>query len=317
MTSPMDELWKQVYQTPDEDEPRSQLARALLNSGDPRGEFILLQLSAAQTGHRSPEDEKRARSLLKAHANAWLEPLGGALVMQSVVWERGFPVAGALATRKPSEQDQSIGVPALATLRSLDLRKPNTGFNLEWLRRFLLGSPLRGLRQIDGIWRELLVDLVRSEHPWALQRVACLYWGGSPRPGEVERLAGAFEQGSGLPALTELALTFTSIGNDPPLYQWLVTTPVGRRLRTLALSVELDHLLRWLPALADWGDQLALELIQFGYPVSGFTLHRTGKGWTRLSGSIAKTYNPGYVQRVREVLSQLGPSLDDIQVDGL
>lgn len=312
----MERYWAAVYDAPEDDEPRERLARALSDAGDPRGEFILLQLSASRAGSLSRVDEKRAKALLKANAASWLEPLDGALVAKSVVWERGFPVAGALATRKPAEQDRSIGIPALATLRSLDLTKPNTGFVVEWLRRFLSSSPVRGLRRIDGLWRELLVDLALSEPPWALERVACLYWGGGARPGEVEALTDALDRGEGLPHLRELGLTFASIGNDPPLYGWLVSTPVGRQLRMLSMAVEVDHIARWLPALEEWGDRIALERVQFGPPSAPIVLHRTTRGWTRITGSVSVKGGESFAERVRDALRQLD-TVDEVEVKGL
>lgn len=300
-----DALFEAVYTRPDDDAPRARLAAALRSAGDPRGELIELQLRESRT---SAENE-RIRALLRAHAAAWIAPLRGALVARSVAWDRGFPVAGTLASRKPKERHRSIGVSALATLRRLELSKAETAPPVDWLRRVLFESPLRGLRDLRGVWRELLPDLLRSDPPWALERVECLYWGGAPRPGEREAIAAAFATCSGLPHLRELALTFQAIGNDPPLYGWIPETASGRALRSLSMTVSADHIARWHPALVEWGDAIDLERVTFG-PVE---LRRTEDGWSRLRGAAGTEH----VARDLRAALAATPAITEVDVDGL
>lgn len=68
-----------VYAEPSADAPREVYADLLMSAGDPRGEFIQLQLLRA-AGRSTPQTEKRELGLLKKHGKAWLGPLLGVLV---------------------------------------------------------------------------------------------------------------------------------------------------------------------------------------------------------------------------------------------
>ncbi len=76
-----------VLAAPDDDEPRRAYAAHLHARGDPRGEFIDVQLARA----KDPNDDalwKREKKILEAHQDAWLAPFGGRIIG---VWRRGFP----------------------------------------------------------------------------------------------------------------------------------------------------------------------------------------------------------------------------------
>lgn len=80
--------WDRVYEAPQELGPRRVLADALLERGDPRGEFITLQLAADE---RRIDKAQRARmqELYDLHSFAWLGPLAEAL-QRSATFKRGF-----------------------------------------------------------------------------------------------------------------------------------------------------------------------------------------------------------------------------------
>ncbi|WP_164020849.1 TIGR02996 domain-containing protein [Pyxidicoccus trucidator] len=79
-------LLARVAANPDDDGPRLVLADHLLEQGDPLGEFITLQCMPQP-------DEVRVARLLEVHRNRWAAPLGPCAVLESVRFERGFPVA--------------------------------------------------------------------------------------------------------------------------------------------------------------------------------------------------------------------------------
>jgi len=87
------ELWERVWLEPASDEVRRVLADALLEAGDPRGEFIAVQcrLAAVEPDERGPELkalEVRERELLEAHQAEWV---GEWPFAQPPDFVRGFP----------------------------------------------------------------------------------------------------------------------------------------------------------------------------------------------------------------------------------
>src|SRR5262249_34359779 len=57
--------------------------------GDPRGEFIALQL-AKLARKPTPAATRKERALLRANQTAWLGPLAGTVSVPDSVWARGF-----------------------------------------------------------------------------------------------------------------------------------------------------------------------------------------------------------------------------------
>jgi len=97
---------------------RSVLADVLQQAGDPRGEFIALQLAIAN-GTADAGAGKRAAALLKRHADAWTGPLPG-VVAASVRFERGFLVA-LRTTATPEQLAASVDRPEWRTVEELVL----------------------------------------------------------------------------------------------------------------------------------------------------------------------------------------------------
>lgn len=294
----IEQLQRAVYENPDANEPREALGHALTAASDPRGEFIRLQLDAARTGKYTREARSREKALLSAHASGWLAPLRSALVARSVKWERGFPVGGRLAFQKTAEASEAlVGLPALATLTTLDVGSGNVVRNEGFLRRFLFQSPLRGLRVLTGVRRAFFSDFLQSEPPWALERLAFECEGGGGPSGEarqrleVERVARLAAEQVGLPRLTDLSLSYAHRIDPAGNYGWLWGTAFGRRLRVLRMNHDPAGILPWLPALVEHGEDLALERVVF-FTVTDFDLEHTEAGWTRLTGKFPK--NPPF-----------------------
>ncbi len=112
-----DEMLSAVYANPENNDLRSVLADALQEAGDPRGEFLMLQVLDAEVG-LSSEQEKRAHQLRYENERAWLGPLDHALI-SSVEYRRGFPVMGRV--RKP--ELGALERPDWATFEDLDLSR--------------------------------------------------------------------------------------------------------------------------------------------------------------------------------------------------
>lgn len=79
----LDGLFAAARAAPGDDAPRLVLSDLLQEQGDPRGEFIRLQIQGNQ---------RAANRLLKAHRATWLAPFEGDVSFASAVFERGFPV---------------------------------------------------------------------------------------------------------------------------------------------------------------------------------------------------------------------------------
>jgi len=81
------ELFAEVYARPDDDDARAVLSDLLQQLGDPRGEYIALQLARAGTDQkRTP----RERALEETWGRKWLGALEPALLAGGIVFERGF-----------------------------------------------------------------------------------------------------------------------------------------------------------------------------------------------------------------------------------
>jgi uncharacterized protein (TIGR02996 family) len=89
-----------VYEAPWDDAPRQVLGDFLQQRGDPRGEFIALDLLPAPT----PEQRRRRNTLLREHGKGWFPAALHRVVNRDAKYERGFLATGQLvAARTPIE----------------------------------------------------------------------------------------------------------------------------------------------------------------------------------------------------------------------
>ncbi|KIG15570.1 hypothetical protein DB30_05444 [Enhygromyxa salina] len=109
-------LLANVYANPADLDQRRIYADWLEQRGDPRGEFINLQLLAAE--HSSPAIHRRIAKLRSAHQTAWLGRIASAFVSRSVRFANGFPVHGVLR-RRLRNPGVYIDAPEWATFQSL------------------------------------------------------------------------------------------------------------------------------------------------------------------------------------------------------
>ncbi len=112
-----DALLAAIYADLDDDAARAVYADRLLERGDPRGEFIALQIADARGG-ASEKDRKHIRGLLRTHWGAWGEPLYGAIDHGRSRFERGF--LARVEGLNPSAAERvtmMIGHPIWATVR--------------------------------------------------------------------------------------------------------------------------------------------------------------------------------------------------------
>jgi uncharacterized protein (TIGR02996 family) len=80
------DLFAAIYADPDDDAPRHVLADAFSDRGDPRGEFMSLQLARGRSDVRIA----RELELQQAHAADWLGALAAVIDVRRSRFERGF-----------------------------------------------------------------------------------------------------------------------------------------------------------------------------------------------------------------------------------
>jgi uncharacterized protein (TIGR02996 family) len=103
-----------IYREPDRDEPRLVYADWLSERGDPRGEFITLQL------REDDKAQKRANALLREHQEQWLGAL--APVITHVNFGRGFLDNFGLAQNAAANEEgwaRAVAEPSLQTVTSI------------------------------------------------------------------------------------------------------------------------------------------------------------------------------------------------------
>jgi uncharacterized protein (TIGR02996 family) len=108
-----EELLELIASAPDDDAHRLVYADLLSERGDPRGEFIALQLQREGT----PEQKERERALLRDHSEEWLGPL--ARVIESCTFERGFLHACTVRFGSAHEMEEAAPSPLWATVERL------------------------------------------------------------------------------------------------------------------------------------------------------------------------------------------------------
>ncbi len=109
----MDHFFADVWAHPLDDGPREVFADWLIQRGDPRGEFINLQLAKARG---SEDGAKRERVLLVEHGRGWLGPLEP-VISNQYTFERGFLFRCKLSWRKLAAAPHLFKHPAWATVR--------------------------------------------------------------------------------------------------------------------------------------------------------------------------------------------------------
>jgi uncharacterized protein (TIGR02996 family) len=140
----LEALFAAVYAAPDDDAPRAVLADALQERGDPRGDFIALQLARP-----TAETDARAAMLVDEHGSRWLGEL--APLLAQVGWERGFPARAHISVKQPSDARRLLGRPELATLHTLTVGSLAWVADLELCARVLVQPSLRRLKRLVGV----------------------------------------------------------------------------------------------------------------------------------------------------------------------
>ncbi len=201
-----------VYAAPHDDAPRRVFADHLLEQGDPRGEFITLQLT------NTPDAEKRAKKLLAAHGAKWLDGLS---IAKDVRFRRGF-LSGAKVTFKNQREAEKFGaLPAWATIEELELASSNNALDQRGWGQTIPPNAV-SLKRLSGLDERGVENLCALEAP--LPQLEAI--GGSVRDLEQWR---ALTQSTLFPRLTSVDLS----GLQPA---WFAKAPPAARWTQLGLG---------------------------------------------------------------------------------
>ena len=216
-----------VYANPEDDEPRSVLADVLQRRGDPRGEFIALQLARARGGPRT----KRERTLLAANRERdWIGPIEPLILKKSAAFERGFLSRCALHSQEQSLFETMVDHPAWRTLTELNVAR--TTFETS-----SLVAKMPALRVLRGA----SVSEVPDKHP-RLERLECR----ALNRGNVRSLIT-----KALPALRHLAFN-SSFMVEPEELAPLWSSSLGRQLESFSVVISpMSPLEGWMRMVSD------------------------------------------------------------------
>lgn len=198
-------LWNEVFAEPDDTQRKLVLADALQDQGDPRGEFIALQL--ARTAKQRPT--KREKELLAQYRETWMGSI--ALALRSPEYESGLLVGGRLRGTIESLQT-ALEHPAWQGVRRIDVERVRTPLVVG-----TLSNPRASrIEQLTGMSSAPVVDLLGvGAQPWKHLEVP---WSNDET---LQVLADAHRN---VPKLSTLAVRETDIGS-------FASTTLGARLR--------------------------------------------------------------------------------------
>ncbi|MEO8705769.1 MAG: TIGR02996 domain-containing protein [Kofleriaceae bacterium] len=213
------ELLAEIYADPTADGPRAVYADWLIERGDPRGAFIVMQLE------RAPRARPAELELVAAHGEAWMGPLAPVVRRQGVVFARGF-LAAARVHFPSSELAESLrDAREWSTLEGLELEN-DVG---------VLPAPVTALRRLSGLHRSKLDVLGRPADFPALEHLGIRF----------DDVREAIERCPGFPALRSLDSIGVRLGFEPASLRWLWSTPLGQVDR-FSIGSEPASLARWL-----------------------------------------------------------------------
>jgi len=280
------ELLAAIVEAPGDIARRQVYADYLLSIGDPRGEFIALQLADAR-GELDRAGKARAQTLLSQHGQAWLGNVAPALVRSSTRFVAGF-LTTARVKQNHRGLERLIGDPVWATVETLEHAPPE-----------LVRDPImRSLRSL--VWADYQL-FAAVERPLALAKLEYLRID-SPT-WDADRMQRALEQAEPWPRLRHVNL---GIHRHVELDQlaWLWAGPLGRRLQRVELIMDGNAgvgLARYLRSLRS-AQPVALEQLTVDNHLLRARFTRRDGEWSRveLGGELPA------LGMERHLLEQLG-----------
>ena len=220
-----------ILASPDDLALRAVYADALLERGDPRGEFISLQL-AHGAGRATAASLRRELELIAAHRVAWMGSLGRWFSPRAPVFDGGFFAGGDL--RRTAEPDldamlEDPGWPLVHTLGEVDELAPAV----------LHGPGMRRIRRLTGLHEAEAIDFLARVKTLPLDAFAVrLQYVGREAKHPLATCAA-------LPALRTLALE----NLDARTAKIFAAAPIIERLERLQLELNINAMTDHIPGL--------------------------------------------------------------------
>jgi len=223
------ELLAAIAAAPDDDGPRQVYGDLLLERGDPRGDFIALQLARARGDKPKAAAARRERELLAAHRDAWLGRLRDLIDDEGATFERGFLDGVRLRETQALDAPDLFDDPAWRTVRRLDLGSLSSARAAPVVDR-LSPSVAPGLRELVGLDSDATLRLLALADPPRLTTL------GASLPVEAHPRLARFDR-------------LRRLGLDRP-HGWVAASPIWPRLEELSVqiwyAVSLGAWWRWV-----------------------------------------------------------------------
>lgn len=218
-------LFDAVYADPRSDARRLVLADRLLEEGDPRGEFIALQMQKLQRP-LSGSAMRREKLLLRKHRERWLGPLIPMLIGQEQ-WDRGF-----LSEAWAKLNGDTTGDPRWNTVRKLMLYVADSTTPRE-----LSSGNFRALTSLHGLFRLGLEVLLKAKDRPPLEELEFAGPGG--QSGWNKQQIATLLKMTACPGLARLKLNPALWPCEARHLDWLWSSALARQLSSLELDLNL------------------------------------------------------------------------------
>lgn len=278
-TRDLSSLEAAVYAAPNDDAPRLVYADALLEKGDPRGEFLTLQF-AREKRRLTNAERQREHALQAEHQVAWLGPLALTVDEWSdlVIFRRGFVHTLAVASEKPAVMKALLEAPGFSTVRTLSLRLYGESPLPEAMLRSPAFAHLTGLAWLDGTG---FVQFFGSKEPWPYEEVLCS--DPSYEPAQFKIDLKRIIDSRAVPRLKTLKVS--GYLKKPAQYAPLWSSELGQRLTGFGATQGIYNLGAWVKELERHALDARLTSFDLGFNFGSrdFAAHLTRGSDGRLS----------------------------------
>ncbi|MFO7565229.1 MAG: TIGR02996 domain-containing protein [Enhygromyxa sp.] len=298
----VDRLFAEVYEHPEDLDRRRILADYLNERGDPRGEFIALQLAGDELGRVG---RRRIEELLRKHELAWLGPLAPVLRRGSLEFSNGFPSRASVIANAHDIAELAED-PRWSTIEQID-RLPD---------ELAVHPNMRSVRQLSCSPRAALTIFSDSVVRPELARFEFVL--GSHDADPLAGLRARSLEQLGLPGLRTLVVH----GHDthPQAWAWLWQSRWVGELARVELHSSACDLREWLPMLQRRG-LTDLELLIHTWSLRFEFGHVEAGDWRRVRVSLrqrsrygAEDWDPYDRDELRGLV--MAPLwLDELEVD--